>query len=735
MKNIKFLLLIVVCLFSALTFGQTDPIRFTNNIPSRVKLIEPVTFNFTVDKNIVKDYRFKLKVPMDWLGGILYSLKSWSDWYENEGSNVTFSDFKIEGTYKFIIQYREYGSNSKKEVTKELEAYWEYPEVRTEGYNIDYAKANKAPTKKRRYEILAKEYYKAYETWGNKFDYEKKLLKLTTSKKEILSKLGAVLVEESAWKLTEIMAGTAAKQWLQKLFLPKTLYDLIKEGFTDLIIIMRRAKANEASFMTVLNYYLWKYCDQKSKELSDEDILLGFILDSSGSMKDTDPYNIRKSATKQIIDILNGNEKVFIVDFDDGAHWINSNNWENWDRNSLKSSINTIDSEGGTNIGNGIDKMRMALQDKLTADTKAAVILLTDGNGKYNDEARWFRDHDIPIYTISYKDKAVSVLMNNIARTTNGLYIKANNESEIVSAFTQFYNALLGNSKLMSYNGMILPGQTIDPGSIYVDPTCQIMNGGISYLGSKIGLMLTSPGGIVYTENGQYGEWTIGSNYTMVKIINPESGEWKVKLEGIDIPVGGEPFTFEMSADSPNKIDLVEKTQKVGPIEFELKKNGGSFKWTKITPDVKVTTPKNVTKDISGNYSAGKITYMPLDGKGDYQFDVKILATDKSGNKIQRFYKRTVLIDETVSPYILFITNKIGAGFVIAEVKNSIDIKAGDLCHFFNKEFFPNKSEAIGYVVEVQDRKCIIRIQMPRSGQEIAIGDIVKIDLFEWNNN
>ena len=201
------------------------------------------------------------------------------------------------------------------------------------------------------------------------------------------------------------------------------------------------------------------YVQVSGEQVTTGNILLGFILDSSGSMEKTDPYNIRKSATKQIIDILNGNEKVFIVDFDDNAKWINSNNWENWDRDALKNSINTIDSDGGTNIGKGIDKMRIAIQDKLSADTRAAVILLTDGDGKYNNEALWFRDHNIPIYTISYKDKAVSVLMNNIARTTNGLYIKAKNESDIVSAFTQFYNMLLGNGIALHDNGTIMPGE------------------------------------------------------------------------------------------------------------------------------------------------------------------------------------------------------------------------------------------------------------------------------------
>jgi len=40
----------------------------------------------------------------------------------------------------------------------------------------------------------------------------------------------------------------------------------------------------------------------------------------------------------------------------------------------------------------------------------------------------------IKIYTISYKNEADANLLNSIASSTGGIYIQANNESDVVAA-------------------------------------------------------------------------------------------------------------------------------------------------------------------------------------------------------------------------------------------------------------------------------------------------------------
>ncbi len=68
----------------------------------------------------------------------------------------------------------------------------------------------------------------------------------------------------------------------------------------------------------------------------DKEMIIGLIIDSSGSMRDNDPRDIRKTAANLIIDRLTGTEDIFLVDFDDKANWLNVDQWHNWNKSSLK---------------------------------------------------------------------------------------------------------------------------------------------------------------------------------------------------------------------------------------------------------------------------------------------------------------------------------------------------------------------------------------------------------------
>ena len=46
---------------------------------------------------------------------------------------------------------------------------------------------------------------------------------------------------------------------------------------------------------------------------------IGIIIDSSGSMEESDPQDIRKVAKKIILDQLSSHENVFLIDFDSEA--------------------------------------------------------------------------------------------------------------------------------------------------------------------------------------------------------------------------------------------------------------------------------------------------------------------------------------------------------------------------------------------------------------------------------
>ncbi|KAF2501057.1 hypothetical protein BU16DRAFT_419204, partial [Lophium mytilinum] len=114
---------------------------------------------------------------------------------------------------------------------------------------------------------------------------------------------------------------------------------------------------------------------------------IGIVIDSSGSMYDTDPYNLRILAGEQINDWLvtskeaSGSKKedlVTVVDFDDVATLL----YPLGDPSGAEDTFKLIDSMGGTYIAGGVD---MATNELTKAghdptSNRSGIVVLTDGS-------------------------------------------------------------------------------------------------------------------------------------------------------------------------------------------------------------------------------------------------------------------------------------------------------------------------------------------------------------------
>lgn len=76
-----------------------------------------------------------------------------------------------------------------------------------------------------------------------------------------------------------------------------------------------------------------------------------FTMDSSGSMSWNDRYGYRKTAAKSFVGALISGDRAGVVDFDSSAR-VTRPLTDNL--NAVNSSINSLDSSGGTNIGAGV---------------------------------------------------------------------------------------------------------------------------------------------------------------------------------------------------------------------------------------------------------------------------------------------------------------------------------------------------------------------------------------------
>lgn len=484
---------------------------------------------------------------------------------------------------------------------------------------------------------------------------------------------------------------------------------------------------------TNLRNRIFDLIKSKLKEFKSDKIVLGFILDSSGSMAQNDPNDMRKSAVEMIINELNGDENVFLIDFDDQATWLNYNNHENYNKEMLKNNVRRVNSNGGTNIGSGLLELKRAIETAGIKSLKGGVILLTDGKNNSTFDFNtlvWYKNNNFPISTVSFVGDVDNKLLNDIATMTNGNYFRANNAYDVARYFREFINRVSGNSSLTLLRQIIQQGE-LQPFSFYVDRAMSFIYLGLNWDGSKIRLKLISPSNKIYNENDNNGEWNLGNNYSSVKILNPESGKWKAEFYGESIPPNGEEYFFQVIGDSPNRIRIVEKLLLSGQIQFSLNQDAHK-NFTETKAKIEVLTPKNRIEDISKNFSGDGFNYRPSDGEGNYNFEIHLIGKDERGSIIQRYFTRTVLIGEA-SPSNIAPVKLIEGNYIYTELGKGIGNFPGLECMIYSKN--GNTPIAKGFVTFVNETECTIEIQEFLSNQEVDIGDIVELDITQWQQD
>lgn len=517
----------------------------------------------------------------------------------------------------------------------------------------------------------------------------------------------------------------------------KIINPLMSTPFTRKIAEVSQNKSDElANEYFKLNYdYLKNQQSAKPPiESSYSKITLGLILDSSGSMSKNDPQNIRKTAAELIVNQLSNSEtNIFLVDFDDRSNWLNDGNWGNWDKSDIIRKIQNINSNGGTNIGGGLNEMKQALDGRIPLGENVGILLLTDGIGDYNNEAEWFSQNKIRVSTISFMGNDNAGLLRDIANLTGGDYMKANTPEDIVNTFNEFLTKLTGSSTICLFQHNINQGQSISY-DYYIDPGMKNYYASCVWYGSKVGLSLTSPDGINYTPNMANSEWVTGNRYISAKINNPKPGKWKAEFVGLDIPPEGEPFNFKVNGDAPIIIDIIEHGLHSGVAAFSLDKSQSKGNIKEINPTISLITPKNNSLDITNRYQNGRFDFIPVEGKGNYQIKINLTGKDNSDQVFQRHLAKTVLIGE-YTPLNIAPVKQIIGNYVKAGLGRIVGNRSGILCYIYPMGESNNQKIAKGYVTFVTENECTIEIQQLLTRRQLGLGDIVELDLAQWKND
>lgn len=284
-----------------------------------------------------------------------------------------------------------------------------------------------------------------------------------------------------------------------------------------------------SSILIVLAYFL--SIAAVADQAKNSDVRL--VIDISGSMKKTDPNNLRKPAVDLILRLLPDKSKASIWTFGQSVnmlvpHRVVDDAWRK-EAVSKADSINSIALY--TNIGAALEK---AASIKSDPDYQTHIILLTDGVVDINPEAvvnmkersRILKEVLPDIKTVNYKihtialsDAADQELMKKLALGTDGVNQIAQNADELMSAFLRIFDQAVPVEKV-----------PLDEEGFLVDSSVKEFTALIFRKDDLEKTVIADPNGKTYesTDPQNNVNWYRTKNYDLITVELPPSGKWKV---------------------------------------------------------------------------------------------------------------------------------------------------------------------------------------------------------------
>jgi len=256
------IILVWISLFWSTTLLAQPNVWFTQTPPDENDIAIKMTIAWRSDEPDA-EYRYKVDMPGNWLGGSKSDYQNWSAW--GGWTDITYSDFIQEGKYTFVLEARLRGTGSIRRISTEFNVHFVMPEIYEIPTRIDWAKVNAAKDKFRKYRSLAEEYRHAYDIWIRAYDIERRALDLTWSGDQFIHALSGEVLGKGQRMLLD-WADNGVSATVSKILSPKALYDIVKQAGLNLVLIYRNAMANKTAFSALGAYWAWKGYEELARE-------------------------------------------------------------------------------------------------------------------------------------------------------------------------------------------------------------------------------------------------------------------------------------------------------------------------------------------------------------------------------------------------------------------------------------------------------------------------------------
>ena len=494
-------------------------------------------------------------------------------------------------------------------------------------------------------------------------------------------------------QMIELFPLSRKKITKKDLDLSKRLSQKVEKQFTDLFHIDVNKKKPEIVTWAAIKKY------EKEKR-SLEHIV--FVIDSSGSMKKTDPNRVRIKGLTMLLNRLDEDKNISIVDFDHQAKVKAQHLNVREKLHNLISAIDTIDANGNTHIGKGLLKA-ISIAEKY--NESSIIFLLTDGRNNGKEDVLSIAkgvSGTLPIFTVGLTGAVNEQLLSKIADTTNGRYFKASSSRELFAKINTLLSEANKEVTLLSSFDRIMRGE-IQEKIFTVDRFIRRMSIILSWSGSRIDLEIVKPNRQVITEKNanEFGiRYLKDANTIIVVSEKAEPGDWKLRLIGSDIPSNGEKYSYSVQALSGFRPQI-----KIGNL-YSVGSN--------ISLNLSIINDKVANYDslITVEDPKGK-RYEIMDGKGfrpliegDYKVICSISGNLDDGQKFQRIIRKEFHVSQTnLEDLKYFLIKDIGmlmrkiptGSFIMGDNTGKIEERPAHKV-IISKEFWMAESETTQYM-------------------------------------
>ncbi|MCK5336844.1 MAG: VWA domain-containing protein, partial [Gammaproteobacteria bacterium] len=265
------------------------------------------------------------------------------------------------------------------------------------------------------------------------------------------------------------------------------------------------------------------------------------ILDSSGSMKKSDPHSLRKPAAKLFISLLNEEDRASIMSFSDNGYPITYLNTLDSEKN-IQLTLDATDkvSTKGvyTNIHAAVERAYKILTES-KSERDPIIILLSDGKMDIgNDEksqalSAQLIDETVPklleanikVYSIAFTENSDQELLTVLSESTKGFCKVAENDEELHLAFTSIFEQSKQPDMLPLTENSFLADESIREITIVANKATPE---------SKIYLQPPNNERFDASAKNKDIKWFISDTFDMITIKKPAPGEWKILFSDND---------------------------------------------------------------------------------------------------------------------------------------------------------------------------------------------------------